>query len=139
MRQPSGKVSLGTLILFAAIAGAVYMAVMVVPFYVDNFDVKEAVAVAHNLAGRNNPDAILRSTIRQRTSQMGNHWERDQFDRAYLAPGLGLTDDQIFIERSEVTQNVRIEVRYDRVVRLKPTDRTYTLHFSVVKEGIPGQ
>ncbi len=137
MRHPSGKVSLGSLVFLALVAGVIYAGVMVVPFYVDNLDVKEAVAVAHNLAGKNYSDAMLRSTIRERTSELGSHWEVDEFDRDVLKPGLGLKDDQILIERSEVTQNVRIEVSYERTVQLKPSNAVRTLHFSVVKEGIP--
>jgi hypothetical protein len=139
MRHPSGKTSLGNLVFMALIAAGIYAAVMLVPFYIDHLDVKEAVAVAHNLAGRNRSDAMLRNEIRQRTSHMGHHWQRDQFDRNILKPGLGLRDEQIEIERSGVTQNVRIEVRYERQALLKPTSHIYTLQFSAVKEGIPGQ
>ena len=70
---------------------------------------------------------------------MGTHWERDQFDRDILVPGLGLTHEQILIERSDVTQDVRIQVDYERRVRLKPTNKVHTLRFSVVKDGVPGQ
>ncbi len=139
MRHPSGKVSLGSLVFLSLIAAGIYALVMIVPFYVDHLDVKEAVAVAHNLSGRNTNDGRLRNEIRQRTSQMANHWERDQYDNDVLKPGLGLTDDQIIIERSGVTQNVRIAVSYERQVLLKPTNYVYTLHFTAEKEGIPGQ
>ena len=138
MRHPSGRISLGSLVFLTLIGGGIYVGAMVVPFYVDHLAVKEAVAVAHNLAARNNSDAMLRGTIRERTSQMGSHWERDQYDKDVLKPGLGLTDDQIIIERSEVTQSVRIEVSYERSFQLKPTKYVHTLHFSAVKEGIPG-
>jgi hypothetical protein len=137
MRHPSGKVSLGSLVFLALAAGVIYAGVMVVPFYVDNLDVKEAVAVAHNLAGKNYSDAMLRSTIRERTNELGSHWEIDEFNSDVLKPGLGLKDEQILIERSDVTQNVRIEVSYERTLQLKPTSSVRTLHFSVVKEGIP--
>jgi hypothetical protein len=139
MRHPSGKVSLGSLVFLTALASGIYALVMVAPYYVDHLDVKEAVAAAHSLAGQNYSDAMLRHTIRDRTKEMGQHWERDQFDRDVLMPGLGLTDEEILIERSEVTQNVRIEVTYERELRLKPTNIVRTLHFSAVKEGIPGQ
>jgi hypothetical protein len=137
MRHPSGKVSLGSLVVLALVAGAIYAGVLVVPLYVDHLDVKEAVAVAHNLAGKNHSDAMLRSTIRERTRELGSHWEVDSFNRDVLMPGLGLKDEQILIERSEVTQNVRIEVSYERAVQLKPTQAVRTLHFTAVKEGIP--
>lgn len=135
----AGKVNLMTLVLLALIAGGLYFVVMVAPFYVDHMDVKEAVAAAHNLAGRNNNDGVLRAEIRGRTTRMGEHLERDTWGVEKVVPGLGLTDDQITIERSGVTQNVRIEVAYDREVRLKPTNYIHTMHFSAVLEGIPPQ
>lgn len=139
MRHPSGKVSFGGLLLLALLAGGVYLGVVFIPFYVDNLDVKEAVAAAHNRAAQRAPDSTLRNTIIERTSQMGSHWEVDQYDNDVLKPGLGLTEEQILIERSEVTGSVRIEVEYERQVRLVPTDRVHTLRFHVVKDGIPGQ
>ncbi|WNG36569.1 hypothetical protein F0U60_24865 [Archangium minus] len=139
MRHPSGKVSFGGLLLLALLVGGVYLGVTFIPFYVDNMDVKEAVAAAHNRAAQGAPDSTLRNTIIERTSQMGSHWEVDQFDNDVLKPGLGLTDEQILIERSGVTGSVRIEVNYERQVRLKPTDHVHTLRFHVVKDGIPGQ
>ncbi|WP_146209884.1 hypothetical protein [Vitiosangium sp. GDMCC 1.1324] len=139
MQHPSGKVSFGGLVLLALVAGVIYLGVMIVPFYVDNLDVKEAVAVAHNQLVQGADDFELRNTILDRTSRMGTHWERDQFDRDILVPGLGLTEDQIIIERSSVTPNVRIQVDYTRRVRFKPTNIVHTLHFRVVKDGIPGQ
>jgi len=138
MRHPSGKVSLGTLVFLTLIVGGIYALVVVAPFYVDHLDVKEAVAVAHNLAGKNYSDVQLRQAIRERTKDMGEHWEVDQYGQDVLKPGL-LTDEEILIERSEVSEEVRIEVSYERELRLKPTNMVRTLQFSAVKEGVPGQ
>lgn len=132
-----GKVDLGMLVLLALLAGGAYALVMFVPVYVDHLDVKEAVAAAHNMASRNPNDAYLRSEIRQRTGQMSSHVERDTWNVEHVVPGLGLTDDQILIERSSVMDNVRIEVDYDRDVVLKPSNYVYTLHMRAVTEGPP--
>lgn len=137
MRHPPGRVSLGTLVFLSLLGGVIYAAVTFVPFYVDNLDVKEAVTMAHNRSGKVKNDAALRHLIRERTSQMGSHWGRDEFDRDVLKPGLGLTDEQILIERSSVSDDVRIQVDYERQVRLKPTNRYHTLRFTVVTEGVP--
>lgn len=132
-----GKVSLVTLVLLALVAGGIYLLVMFVPFYIDHLDVKEAVQAVHNMSGRNPNDGQLRSEIRQRTSQMGSHVERDSWGVDHVVHGLGLTDDQITIERSSVMDNVRVEVQYDREVHLKPFNYVYTLHMSAVTEGPP--
>jgi hypothetical protein len=128
---------LGTLAVLAAIAGAIYVAAKVVPIYVDNLDVKEAVEAAFNLAGRNNNDGILRGEIRERTSRMGSHVETDKWGNEQVVPGLGLTDDQIVIERSRITDNVRIEVTYQREVDLSLFNYVHVVELSAVKEGIP--
>jgi hypothetical protein len=139
MRNNAGKVSLGTLVMLALVASGIYFVVMVAPLYVDHMDVKEAVSVAHNLAGRNPNDGVLRAEIRERTSRMGEHVEKDTWGVERVVPGLGLTDEQILIERSGITQNVRIEVTYERSVRLKPLDYVHTVQFSAVREGLPPQ
>ena len=135
--RDSGKVSLGTLVLLLLLGGAVYFLALYLPLWVDSLDVKEAVAAAHNLAGRNLNDAVLRNEIRHRTSEMGTHEETDAFGNTELVRGLGLTDEQILIERDDVTGDVRIEVEWERVVTLKPTRHEHTFHFRAVKEGIP--
>lgn len=128
---------LGTLAVLAAIASAIYVAAKVVPLYVDNLDVKEAVEAAFNLAGRNNNDSILRAEIRERTNRMGSHVETDKWGTEQVVPGLGLTDDQIVIERSRVTENVRIEVTYQREVDLSLFNYVHVMELRAVKEGIP--
>ncbi|HEX5747372.1 MAG TPA: hypothetical protein VFZ09_14100 [Archangium sp.] len=138
MRHPSGKISFGGLVLLTLVAGGLYFSVMLLPVYADNFDVKEAVAVAFNRAPTSDDDS-LRRVIIERTSQVGNHWDTDKFDQDVLVPGLGLTDENITIERSTVSPEVRIEVEYTRQVQLKPTQHIRVLRFHVVKEGIPGR
>jgi hypothetical protein len=129
--------NLGTAAVLAAIASAIYVGAKVVPVYVDNLDVKEAVEAAFNLAGRNKNDSILRAEIRDRTGRMGTHVETDTWGNDQIIPGLGLTDEQIVIERSRVTDNVRIEVTYQREVDLSLFNYVHVLEMSAVKEGIP--
>ena len=129
--------NLGTLAVLAAVLCGIYAAMKIVPLYVDNMDVKEAVEAAFNLAGRNNNDSILRAEIRERTSRMGSHVETDSWGNDRVVPGLGLTDDQIVIERSRVTENVRIEVTYQREVEFSLFNYVHVMELQAVKEGIP--
>lgn len=137
--MPNVVKNLGMVLLLAAIAGAIYVGAKIAPFYVDNMDVKEAVDAAFNLAGRNTNDSILRAEIRDRTSRMGSHVETDSWGVDHVVPGLGLTDDQIVIERSRITDNVRIEVTYQREAELSLFNRVHVVELRVVKEGIPPQ
>jgi len=134
---PNFVKNLGTIAGVAVLAGALYVAAKIVPLYVDNMDVKEAVDAAFNLAGRNSNDSILRAEIRDRTSRMGTHVETDQWGVDHVVPGLGLTDEQITIERSPITENVRIEVLYQREVELSLFNRVHVVELRAFKEGVP--
>jgi len=135
--RAAGKVNIGMLLFLAVVAGAIFAAAKVVPFYVDHMDVVEAVEAAFNLAGRNTNDGLLRGEIRERTMRMGSHVETDSWGVDQVVPGLGLTDEQILIERSRVTDNVKIEVTYEREVDFSPLPYTRTLQMRAMKEGIP--
>jgi hypothetical protein len=125
------------LLLLVVVAGAIFVGVKVVPVYVDHMDVVEAVDATFNLAGRNNNDGILRGEIRSRTTRMGSHVETDSWGVEHVVPGLGLTDEQILIERSRITDNVKIEVAYEREVSFSPFGYTRTMQMRAVKEGLP--
>ncbi len=135
--MPKAVKNLVILLVLTLVVGAIYVGAKVVPFYVDNMDVEEAVGAAFNLAGRNGNDGILRAEIRSRTMRMGSHVETDTWGVDHVVPGLGLTDDLIEIERSRITDNVRIEVTYQRDVEFALFNRTHTLVFHVIREGIP--
>jgi hypothetical protein len=135
--RASGKISLSGLVFLAVVSGVVYGIALFAPLYVDNLDVKEAVLAAHNLANRVRNDGQLRLEIRNRTMHTANHYEEDGYGGVKLVKGLGLKDEQIIIERNPVTQNLRIEVNYERQVQLKPTQRVKVVRFSVVREGPP--
>jgi hypothetical protein len=121
----------------AAIAGVIYVVAKVAPFYVDHMDVEEAVSATFNLARRNGNDGVLRAEIRSRTGRMGTHVERDSWGIDQVVPGLGLTDEQIEIERSQITENVRIEVNYQREVDFALFHYVHVLNLRAVKEGLP--
>lgn len=135
--RAAGKTNIGMLLFLVVVAGAIFVAAKLVPVYVDHMDVVEAVDATFNLAGRNNNDGILRGEIRSRTMRMGNHVEVDSWGVEQVVPGLGLTDEQIVIERSRITDNVKIEVTYEREVDFSPFGYTRTLQMRAVKEGIP--
>ncbi len=125
--------------LLLLIGGGIYLGVMLVPVYIDNLTVKEAVTVAHNRVAQGADDGTIRNVIMERTSRLGYHWERDRFDQNIRVPGLGLQPEQITIERSFVTPSIKIQVDYERRVRFAPSKYVRTIRFRVVREGIPGQ
>jgi hypothetical protein len=131
--KPYGRIDLGSLVLIAAFVGFVYGVWMFSTPVLDNLDVKEAIDVALNQAQRS--DEELERVILQRLSKVGTHQAVDDFGNLVVEEGLGLTEENIYIERNEVAGTLFIRVSYDRVVQLKPTKSTYTLSFSPEKEG----
>jgi hypothetical protein len=70
---------------------------------------------------------------------MGSHVETDSWGVERVVPGLGLTDEQIVIERSRITDNVLIEVTYQREVEFGLFGYVHVLNMRVAKEGIPSR
>lgn len=132
--RPYGRINLVSLILIAAVVGGLYAVVMIGPIYADNIDVREAVNQAFNQIARNTEE-FVRANLREKLRMVGKHKETDEFGYEKEVPGLGLTDDQIVIERNDPAGTVRIEVSYEREVDLKPFNKTIRLQFNEHKEG----
>ncbi|MGA9526445.1 MAG: hypothetical protein WBV82_33660 [Myxococcaceae bacterium] len=131
--KPYGKIELGSLVLIAAIVGFVYSAWVFSTPVLDNLDVKEAIDMALNQSRRSDHD--LQRLILNRLSRVGTHQAVDDFGNEVEEQGLGLTEENVYVERDEVAGTLLIRVSYDRVVQLKPSQHTYTLSFSPEKEG----
>jgi hypothetical protein len=128
------KNRLSTFLFLAAAAAAVYSAILLTESFFDNYEVKQAVAVAHNSA-RQYGDRVVRANLNGALRGVGSHWEQTADGNIREVSGLGLKEESIFIQRDR--GNVLIRVNYQRRIRLKPSDRFITLNYSVEKEGIP--
>jgi hypothetical protein len=120
-------------VLLGALVGGIYAVWAFSKPVLDNLDVKEAIAVALNQSGRD--DQALKSVIIDRLQRVGSHWAEDEYGNVVQREGLGLTPDDITVERNEVAGTLFIRVDYERVVPLPPSKSTYTLRFSPQKEG----
>lgn len=132
---PRGGVNvLGVLLVFGLVAGAYWLYVYS-PVYLDNLDVREGVAEAYNI--RSSRDGDLRVAIQRHANDPGVGWHREDDGWGYvkIVGGLGITDDQITIERDEVNNRITIRVTYSREVQLKPTAQVRHVKFVVEKVG----
>jgi hypothetical protein len=126
---------LSTFIFLAVGAVAVYSAILLAESFLDNYDVKQAVAVAH-YGARQNGDEVLRAQILNGSlRQVGSHWEQTADGSTREVSGLGLKEENILIQRDH--GNVLIRVNYQRRIRLTPSDQFITLSYNVEKDGIP--
>lgn len=131
--RDSGKVNVLGLLMLAAIVAGIYFAFMLAPAYTDNMDVQGAIDAAYNQSVRD--DDVLRNIIRDKLRYVGEHEEDDGFGNLKVVQGLGLTDDDITIDRDGVNEAVTIQVNYSRKIDLKPFKRTMILHFHPRKSG----
>lgn len=129
------KNRLSSFIFLAVGAIAVYLAMLLTESFFDNYEVKQAVAVAHDHANQTDNGEIRNQILNGSLHQVGSHWELTSSGNLREMNGLGLKEENIFIQRDR--GSVLIRVNYQRRIRLKPSDQFITLNYSVEKEGVP--
>ncbi|MEW6430976.1 MAG: hypothetical protein AB1730_05650 [Myxococcota bacterium] len=138
--KPSGKVNPVSVLLLLALVGAGWWAVIFVPVYLDNLDVREAVDAAfsrYHVEGEQRARQFLMDRLNVRTPQgtIGHHFELDEEGVERELPGLGVPEENVTFDYVERDSLLTVRVEYDRVVVLKPTQARRTLHFVVEKSG----
>ena len=119
-------------LLAAAVSGA-YVGWLWVPLWLDDLDVREAMAVAVSQIGEGQSDAQVRARAVGRLGKVGFHFE--EHDGAQLeVPGLGVQADDVQIEREG--RKTRVSLEYSRTVKLKPLDRYWMVPFNTAAEAI---
>lgn len=131
--RDSGKVNVIGLLMIVGIVAGLYFGVMLAAPVTDNMDVQGAVDIAY--ANSFKDDDVLRSIIYDKLRYVGEHREDDGFGNLTVVKGLGLTDDDIEIDRDEVNNTISITVNYAREIELKPFKRIMTMHFHPHKSG----
>ncbi len=135
--KPYGKANLASILLVLAVAVGIWLGALFTPIYLDNLNVKDAVAAAYADVNLGKTDEQIRNRIIEdlNSNKVGTHQEHDRFGELVNVPGLGLTTENITIDRNDVARTVRIRVDYDREVRLKPLQRVVKVHFNPEKKG----
>jgi hypothetical protein len=128
LQRPTGKINLIAVVLLLGAVAFIYSVIMFSKPLLDNLDVKEHIEAAYNQADGMD-DQRMKLLIETRCASVGDHEEDDGFGTIRTRPGLGLTDENITIERNEVAQTISVRVEYARKVTLAPTTRVYILHF----------
>ncbi len=137
MRRPRGAVNLVNLTLILIVAAGAYIAWLYVPLWLDDLDVREAIAagVGQLPIEPSALDGHIRTRVAARLNTVGTHWE-DQDGKRVEVPGLGIEPDEIQVERNAQAKTGRLSVDYARTVRLKPLNKFWTLRFHTAREGV---
>jgi hypothetical protein len=137
VRRPRGAVNLVNLTLTVAVVSGAYLAWIYIPLWLDDLDVREALAAGVGQLTSENlgmTEAAIQKTIAIRLANVGYHWE-EQDGRQVQVPGLGLEPDEVQIQRSPDGKSGRVTVDYARTVKLKPLERYWTLKFHTTREA----
>jgi hypothetical protein len=129
-------VNLVNLTLLLLLLGGGYAAYLFIPLWLDDLDMREAVAAAFGQMSTNPDDNYIRSVVLQRARSVGTHWEEQDGKQVEL-PGLGVEPGDVLIERKGEGGEVRVRVDYTRTVRLRPLQRFYSVAFHTEKSGTP--
>ena len=137
MRRPRGAVNLVSLTLTIALVSAVYVGWLYIPLWLDDFDVREALAAGANQLTSESLGATetgVQQKVANGLNQVGYHWEERDGQQVQV-PGLGLEPDDVKIERGKDGNFARLTVDYARTVKLKPLERYWTLRFHTSREA----
>ncbi len=121
-RARAGKINLVTIFLLLVVAAAVYLAIFLVPPYIEHYKFEEKLrAVAKYAHRQKNDDELLK-----------------EIQREYKQLGMELPYDAVKIERDPAHGKwIHITARYIKVVELVPFGKTIDLEFtSDVQEGL---
>lgn len=124
-------------LLVAVVAGA-YLAWLYIPLWLDDLDVREALAAGVGQLTSENlgmTEAAIQKTVANRLARVGYHWE-EQDGRQAQVPGLGIEADDVQIERGADGKSGRLSVDYARTVKLKPLEQYWTLRFHTSREAM---
>ena len=138
MRRPRGAVNLVSLTLLVAVVSGAYLAWIYIPLWLDDLDVREALAAgAGQLVAENTAldAAAIQKMVAIRLARVGTHWE-EQDGKQVEVPGLALEPDDVQLERAHDGRTGRVSVDYARKVKLKPLDRYWTIRFHTSREGV---
>lgn len=128
---------LGYLMVLGVLA-ALYSVVIFSPFVIDHMSAKDLVNSTFN-SFREFPPEAFKKVLLDRLNQVdwATHPEADDFGEVKEMRGLGLTEDDVFVEFDDRTKILDVRVTYTRRVQLKPTDKIKVLKFTIARKEKP--
>ena len=119
-----GTASWVTLVMILGIAAGAYAAVVFVPVWVLNYEVKQVVRDYGNQAVKNVDDAALLDGMLKKIRTLQEVDGVDQAGRKVRVPVIDLQKQDVTWERSTDPLSLHVEFEYPRVLELPWLDRT---------------
>jgi hypothetical protein len=127
-RREGGAIDLSTA-LWASLAGlGIYFGIMIVPPYVESYEVKQMLRAVGNLAVHQTDDEALKREILTRARAIGSHYEIRDGQEMNL-PGIVLLDDDVLVNRDAAAKTIILQVRYTKHLTYPFTQRQTELSF----------
>lgn len=133
----NGETNPVTIIVILALIAAGFYAYHVVPVYLDNATVREKCQEAFNIYWVNGDNMARQKLTFNVNTVIGEHFEVDEDGVERVVKGLGVPEDDIFIEESDETLTVR--VTYARTIQFSPLKNRKTFQLMAEKVGKKGQ
>ena len=118
-----GAASWVTLVLVLGIAAAAYAAVVFVPVFVLNYEVKQVVRDYGNQAVKNPDDAALLEGMTQKIRTLQQVDGFDEAGRRVKVPVIDVRKQDVIWERSAEPPSLHVEFEYPRVLELPWLER----------------
>jgi len=128
-------VNLVNLTLLLLVGGATYAGWLLIPLWLDDLDVREAVSAGWGQLSYEPSDQRIRDSVLVKLRTVGTHWAEQDGKQVELQ-GLGITAPDIQVERDAAASTGRVAIDYTRTVKLKPFERYYPVHFLAERSGI---
>ena len=130
-----GTASWVTLVLVLGIAAGAYAAVVFVPVWVLNYEVKQVVRDYGNQAVKNKDDAVLLDGMLQKIRLLQQAEGIDAAGRKVMVPVIDIQKQDVTWERSTDPLSLHVEFEYPRVLELpwleRTIERTYRVNLTM--------
>jgi len=123
-RLERGTASWVTLVMILGIAAGAYAAVIFVPVWVLNYEVKQVVRDYGNQAVKNQDDAVLLDGMLKKIRTLQQTDGVDESGRKVMVPVIDVQKQDVTWERSADPLSLHVEFEYPRVLELPWLDRT---------------
>ncbi len=115
--------------LLAALGFGIYMAIVWVPLYADDYSMREAIQSVANSAWRNVADDELKKQLMEKAKRI-RVYDRIVDGKQQDLPAIVLLADNIFITRDQEKKEILIQVTYERdfvyPIVGRPRSKTFT-------------
>jgi hypothetical protein len=121
---------LGTVLLLLGLAVAFYLAILIVPVYFDNMDIRQELGNTFLQQGKLKTETEIHDFLVRRLGTLGSHYEPDEETGELLeVPGILVDDEQVTVIRDPAQHTLLLQISYDREVKLIPSNKVLNFHF----------